>query len=844
MVLGIIGTAGAASIFDITFPIPELGNCADKTACKAYCDELSHADACAAFGKQHGIGDARSTQQASALPNIGPGGCKSTTECKVYCDDSDHLDECIQFAESNGLLNKKEVQQARKAITKGPGGCANIKECKQYCSSEDNQLECVEYAHRQGQISDSDFKAIKDVKEQGGPGGCRGNEECHSYCQDESHIDECLSFSQDHGFISKDDAVTIRKAGFGGAGPGGCKGKDACRAYCEAPDHQSECLDFAEQKGFMSKEEAARARKFVGKTGPGGCRGDQCRTYCENPANAEACLEHAEREGFLPKEEIERGRKFLKVTQESGGPGGCRGQNECRTYCQDEDHEQECFDFGKKQGLLRPEEEKQFKAGMDIRKKVEQSGGPGGCKGDDECQAYCTDPSHTEECIAFAATHGGIDEDQARMMLQEFTTGKFSGPGGGSFEDFQRGHEDSAMRFDEFKQLEQQFRGGPGGGFGGGPRGMPFPPGKFPRQGGVGQGFGAGDQGFVGPGGCTGPAECIKYCSEHRKECFSGGPQGEDGFDEEGFEEGEDHEGDFSQFHRPQFGRPQFGGEFEEGEEGPQGSFRPQLRGNIVHEFKQEDLPEGFGGRSTEEKQQFFREKFEQFKGQKGAFPGMPSQGFPGRGDTRGPRSDFDDGEGDEEGDFGEQEFQGQQQRFNPQRKFPGSDTKGQPFDEQGNEHEFFEGEEGDFPRDFQGGMMQKDGQFLQPPGGQNFPSGTQRTPGQTGERFPFPSDGNATQGGQFPPPPGGFQQHPSGGTFQEHPFEGGTFQQQPPSPPPSGQFQPPPGGSFQQQSGGTFQPPPDGTFQQQPPPPPPPSGQAPAYNFFASVLNLILGNY
>ena len=895
MMLGMVTVVSAASVFDITFPIPELGNCADKSACKAYCDELSHANVCAAFAKDYGLGDARTTQQASVLPPTGPGGCSSTSACKSYCDDTSHFDECIQFAEDHGMLSKKEIKQTREGIKKGPGGCNSIQECKRYCSDDLHHLECANYAHDQGQISDSDYQAIKDVGQKGGPGGCKDNDSCHAYCQEADHLDECLSFSQDHGFISKDDALAIRKAGFGGAGPGGCKGNDACRAYCEEPEHQNECIDFAEAKGFMSKEEVVRARKFAGKTGPGGCRGQECRTFCENPTNTETCLEHAEKEGLLPKEEIERAHKFLKTAREGGGPGGCKNATECRAYCQDQTHQQECFEFGKKQGLIRPEEEKQFKAGEDIRKKVEQSGGPGGCKGDDECRIYCTDPSHTEECIAFAAAHGGIDADQARQMLSEFTTGKFSEGHGNSFEDFQRGHEDAAMRFNEFKQLEEQFRGGRGDegrGFGhSGDRRFDSPPGKFPEQQpgqgrGLGVNFGAGQQNFVGPGGCTGPAECIKYCSEHKEECFNGGPQHDDDSrrDAGSREENNEDDGrddnqprDFSQFGRPQFGRPQFG----QGSEGEsQEHFMPQLRGNIVHEFKSEELPQGFEQRTTEQKQQFFREKFQQSKGEEGTFPGAPSQGFPGGGNMRGQRPNeqqngntegnkggFDsfNGVGPKSGTQGIFDpIQGGQQRSSDsQRKFQGpSEGQQQLFNQQGNQPRSFGGQEG---RDFQNGDANSRG-----PNGQQMPPAGGFHPPQSGQ-FPPTSDSGAfkpPQSGQFQPPSGGFPQPSSGGDrFQ--PIEGGSpgnfppppnsgsFPQPPPSsgsfgsaPPPSGgtgEFQPPP-------SGGTFQPPPSESFGSTPPPsgstggfpppPPQPINKAPQYNFLASILNLLLGNY
>ncbi|TSC69242.1 MAG: hypothetical protein G01um101466_141, partial [Parcubacteria group bacterium Gr01-1014_66] len=45
--------ASASSPFDITFPIPELANCAEKDACRLYCDDLAHQDECVAFAKKH-----------------------------------------------------------------------------------------------------------------------------------------------------------------------------------------------------------------------------------------------------------------------------------------------------------------------------------------------------------------------------------------------------------------------------------------------------------------------------------------------------------------------------------------------------------------------------------------------------------------------------------------------------------------------------------------------------------------------------------------------------------------------------------------------------------------------
>lgn len=442
------------------------------------------------------------------------GNCASEEACAAYCDDSAHLDECVSFAEEHNLLNEEEIERAKEFQGQtGPGGCRGANECRVFCDDPSHQEECVEFAHRKGLISDRDAEVSRRVAREGGPGGCRGQRECRTYCDDPSHIDECLSFAEKNGFISGEEAARIKKAGLV-SGPGGCRG-ETCRDYCEDPAHQNECIDFAVANGFMTAEEAALAKKFAGKTGPGGCRGEECRTYCENPQNAEACFEFAAAEGLIPPQELERARKFLRISQE-GGPGGCRGEA-CRDYCEDPAHQDECFDFAKKQGLIRPEDERNFEIGKKLNEKLREAGGPGGCKTDNECRIYCGELSHAEECVAFAAAHGGVSKEEAERMLKEFTERRFEGRG--EFrppEDFRRFEEEAKKRFEEFRQLEEQFRKDEG----------EFPgPGSFQQP----RGFGP-SGGFSGPGGCQDPAECIKYCAEHKEECFSFGPAGQPSF--------------------------------------------------------------------------------------------------------------------------------------------------------------------------------------------------------------------------------------------------------------------------------------------------------------------------
>src|SRR3989344_7235130 len=53
--LGFSAFASAASIFDITYPIDELGGCASQQECKTYCDDLANKDSCLAFAEKNGF---------------------------------------------------------------------------------------------------------------------------------------------------------------------------------------------------------------------------------------------------------------------------------------------------------------------------------------------------------------------------------------------------------------------------------------------------------------------------------------------------------------------------------------------------------------------------------------------------------------------------------------------------------------------------------------------------------------------------------------------------------------------------------------------------------------------
>lgn len=246
-------------------------------------------------------------------------------------------------------------------------------------------------------------------------GGCESKDACRTYCDDLAHVTECVAFAESHGLMDADEAREARLfAGLGGKGPGGCTSKEACEAYCEDVTRINECLAFAETHGILDDEELEEARQVAralreGAKLPGGCTSKaSCEAYCEDPAHMRQCLAFAKQAGFMDPDELAEAEKVAAFL-ESGGkmPGGCQGEKECRAYCENGDHMEECSAFAIKAGFMSEKEAEMFR----------KTGGkgPGGCRGR-ECEAYCEAEANREVCITFAMEHDLMSaEDKARM---------------------------------------------------------------------------------------------------------------------------------------------------------------------------------------------------------------------------------------------------------------------------------------------------------------------------------------------------------------------------------------------------------------------------------------------
>ena len=207
----------------IEFPIPELGNCDSREACKAYCNNPINIEACVEFAEKHGLMDKNAGERALNMARgfqsqnfSGPGGCKTHEACRTYCESGDNMEECITFAEAHGMMPERELAEARKIMQlmregRTPGGCNSRAACETYCISHDNFEECATFAVANGLASEKEVGIMKKILTEGGPGGCKSREVCETYCNSGDHMEECLKFAIDNGLVPQEEIEHMRE---------------------------------------------------------------------------------------------------------------------------------------------------------------------------------------------------------------------------------------------------------------------------------------------------------------------------------------------------------------------------------------------------------------------------------------------------------------------------------------------------------------------------------------------------------------------------------------------------------------------------------------------------------
>ncbi|MDD5547660.1 MAG: hypothetical protein PHN74_02055 [Candidatus Pacebacteria bacterium] len=207
---------------------------------------------------------------------------------------------------------------------------------------------------------------------------------------------------------------------------GNCQSKEDCKVYCDNSKNVGPCLAFAEKHNLLSEEELAAAKKFksAGMVGPGGCKGQEaCDEYCGNPDNMEACIAFAEKNNMMPAEKMAEAKKVLAAIKKGVKPPACKGQKECDAYCEDSVHMEECINFGVEAGFMQGKELEDAQKMLAALKKGVK---PLPCKGKAACDAYCQTPDNMETCMNFAIEAGMMNEEEkanSQKMLQAIRKG-------------------------------------------------------------------------------------------------------------------------------------------------------------------------------------------------------------------------------------------------------------------------------------------------------------------------------------------------------------------------------------------------------------------------------------
>ncbi len=298
------------------------------------------------------------------------------------------------------------------------GGCKDKEDCKVYCDKPENSDACLGFAQKNNLMSEQEVKTAKRFLngQINGPGGCKSKDSCEEYCNDISKIDECVSFAENNNLLPAAELEEVKKVQAAiarGVKPPSCGNKKSCDAYCDDPSHMEECIAFGLQAGFIQGKEAEDAQKMLqavkkGVTPPP-CKGKEaCDEYCSNPDNMEVCMNFAMAAGMMSEQEKAGAQKMLQAIKKGVKPPPCRGKEECDAYCQEENHMDECINFSVAAGMMSEQD-------AEMARKTGGKG-PGGCKSKEECDAFCNNPDNQETCFNFARDNGMIPEEDLKQM--------------------------------------------------------------------------------------------------------------------------------------------------------------------------------------------------------------------------------------------------------------------------------------------------------------------------------------------------------------------------------------------------------------------------------------------
>ncbi len=207
---------------------------------------------------------------------------------------------------------------------------------------------------------------------------------------------------------------------------GSCENKSACKSYCDKSENTEACVNFAEKNNLMSKEEVEMSKKFMaaGSKGPGGCAGkDECNNFCNNVANIDECVAYAEKNNLMSPGELEEAKKVQAAIKRGVKPPPCGNKKQCDIYCEESEHMEECVAFGIEAGFIQG---KELEDSQKMLAAIKKGAKPPPCKGKEACDVYCSSPDNIEACMTFAKAAGFMtpeEEQNSEKMISAIKKG-------------------------------------------------------------------------------------------------------------------------------------------------------------------------------------------------------------------------------------------------------------------------------------------------------------------------------------------------------------------------------------------------------------------------------------
>lgn len=331
-----------AKIYGVTFPIADLGSCANYDACRTFCEDPANATSCINYGKSRGFYQEESEDKIKEALGRAKNqlGCDSFESCHNFCEIPANYDRCHSLAKSVGVRGgyvgdpaKTEIVNKAKEVL----GCNSAQSCQSYCEQEANRDKCSQFAQQVG---------LKGGEHQIGPGGCTSQATCQTFCSVPENYQICSGFTGASGGTF--------------TGPGGCNSEASCQSYCQqnpqACGHVGGGPGASPPPGYNPQEMCNRTPNcswagnncqcgFYGETKESAQKGGEYASYCQ--ANPDKCRP-GQSAGFTNPNARDEFERFCKEHPDkcspssSGTTTGTYGGSSGGTG----DHATECARYG------------------------------------------------------------------------------------------------------------------------------------------------------------------------------------------------------------------------------------------------------------------------------------------------------------------------------------------------------------------------------------------------------------------------------------------------------------------------------------------------------------------